>query len=70
MIEPPTESELDVYVQGAGRVLCVFRKGKFRDRRILIREDLGKVWLFTPGTSCEASELVSSRTVTPLSIKL
>jgi len=48
---PPVESELDVYVQGAGRVLCVFRTGKLQDRRILIREDLGKVWLLAPGTS-------------------
>lgn len=49
--EPPVESRLDVYVQGAERVLCVFREGKFRDRRILVREDLGKVWLFAPGTT-------------------
>jgi len=49
--QPPAESELDVYVQGEERVLCVFRTGKFQDRRILIREDLGKVWLLAPGTS-------------------
>lgn len=49
--ELPVESELDVYVQGAARILCVFRTGKFQDRRILIREDLGKVWLLAPGTS-------------------
>jgi len=49
--QPPVESELDVYVQGEDRVLCVFRTGKFQDRRILIREDLGKVWLLAPGTS-------------------
>lgn len=47
----PVESELDVYVKGEARVLCVFRTGKFRDRRVLIREDLGKVWLLAPGTS-------------------
>lgn len=49
--QPPVESELEVYVQGSARVLCVFRSGKFQDRRILIREDLNKVWLLAPGTS-------------------
>lgn len=48
---PPVNSDLDVYVQGESRVLCVFRTGKFRDRRILMREDLGKVWLLAPGSS-------------------
>jgi hypothetical protein len=49
--QPPVESELDVYVQGEERVLCVFREGKLQGRRVLIREDLGKVWLLAPGTS-------------------
>jgi hypothetical protein len=49
--QPPVESELDVYIQGAASILCVFRTGKFQDRKVLIREDLGKVWLLAPGTS-------------------
>jgi len=49
--QAPVESELDVYVQDADRILCVFRTGKLQDRRILIREDLGKVWLLAPGAS-------------------
>lgn len=48
---PTIESEMEVFVQGEERILCVFRAGKFQDRRILIREDLNKVWLLTPGSS-------------------
>jgi hypothetical protein len=45
---PPAASTLDVYVKGRDRVLCVFRDGKHKDRKILAVED--RVWLLVPGT--------------------
>ncbi len=44
----PFTSELDVYVKGADRTLCVFREGKQKGRRVLVVGD--KVWLIVPGS--------------------
>jgi hypothetical protein len=43
------ESVLDVYVRGADRVLCVFREGRQKDRKILVSGD--RAWLLVPGVS-------------------
>ena len=45
---PETVSDLDVFVQGAGRSLCIFRDGPLEGRRILIDGD--RTWLILPGT--------------------
>jgi outer membrane lipoprotein-sorting protein len=45
--EPPVVTNLDVYVRGAGDVLCVFRDGKQEGRKILVVGE--KVWLLVPG---------------------
>jgi hypothetical protein len=37
---------IDVYVQGSDRVLCVFREGPQKDRRILVAGD--QAWLLLP----------------------
>jgi len=42
-------SLLDLYVQGSDRVLCVFREGKQRGRKILSVGD--HVWLLVPGAA-------------------
>ncbi len=44
----PVESELDVYVQGLDRTLCVFREGKQKGRKVLVVGD--RVWLIVPGS--------------------
>lgn len=44
----PAESALDVYVKGSDRVLCVFREGPAKGRKILVVGD--RVWLLVPGT--------------------
>jgi hypothetical protein len=43
---PVHESVIDVYVQGPDRVLCVFREGLQKDRRILVAGD--RAWLLLP----------------------
>lgn len=45
----PLESDLDIYVQGQDRALCVFREGRYKGRRILLVGN--KVWLIVPGTA-------------------
>jgi hypothetical protein len=47
--KPSTETDLDVYVRGGDRALCVFRSGKQEGRRVLLRGD--RVWLLVPGTT-------------------
>jgi hypothetical protein len=44
-----TSGDVDLYVKGRDRSLCVFRSGKQQGRRILSAE--GKTWLLTPGSS-------------------
>ena len=45
----PVVSDLEVYVQGADRALCVFRGGPLAGRKILTVQD--RVWLLLPGTA-------------------
>jgi hypothetical protein len=45
--QPPVVTNLDVYVRGADDVLCVFRDGKQRGRKILVVGE--RVWLLVPG---------------------
>ena len=45
--EPSTVTTLDVYVRGVDHVLCVFRDGKQRGRKILVVGE--RVWLLVPG---------------------
>ncbi len=44
----PEPSELDVYVKGTDRTLCVFREGKQKGRKVLVVGD--RVWLLVPGS--------------------
>ena len=46
--ETPALSELDVYVKGPNRTLCVFREGKQKARKVLVIGD--RVWLIVPGS--------------------
>jgi hypothetical protein len=46
---PADESDLDVFVQGQDRALCLFRTGKHEGRRVLLVGP--KAWLIVPGTA-------------------
>jgi hypothetical protein len=45
----PAISDVEVYVQGSDRSLCIFRTGPLQGRRILSVAD--KVWLIVPGST-------------------
>jgi hypothetical protein len=45
----PAVSEVEVYVQGSDRSLCIFRSGPLEGRRILSVAD--RVWLIVPGSA-------------------
>ena len=44
-----TSGDVELYVEGRDRSLCVFRSGKQEGRRILSAD--GKTWLLTPGST-------------------
>jgi len=46
--KPATVQDLEVYVRGDDRALCVFREGAQRGRKVLTVGD--RVWLIVPGT--------------------
>jgi outer membrane lipoprotein-sorting protein len=46
---PSSVHELEVYVRGSDRVLCIFRAGELKGRRVLTVGDRG--WLLVPGTA-------------------
>src|SRR5262245_5232298 len=46
---PPVQQDLDVYVRGSERALCVFRDGAQRGRKVLCVGS--RVWLLVPGTA-------------------
>ncbi len=47
--KPPSASDLDVYVKGSDRVLCAFREGTQKGRKVLMVGE--RVWLLVPGAA-------------------
>jgi len=52
-------SDLDVYVKGSDKALCVFREGKQKGRKVLVAGS--RVWLIVPGSKHPVSVSANQR---------